>query len=460
VKLKRRSRQRPQSRSDWFPLRAGARPRRALRARKTARFGDAGKRAASEDAPPPSVRWTVATDPGQGEDPGPPLGVGSLMVPPQLGKAARAEHEATNAVPHRDSEPAQQHTPADIASQIRSLESRLDRMIRRAQDTAERDIPPSIRDQVGDAARDVVERLAAPLPSLERPGSDTGTVVDAARELLSSDYYLRQWGRIGMRNRSEEVDEFGFDPTYERRFAPVADFLYQRYFRVETKGIDAIPNEGRCLIVANHSGTIPLDGVMLRQALRHAHPGSRPLRWLAEDYLYYLPFAGSFITRIGAVRACQENAERLLEQENVVAAFPEGVKGIGKLFKERYRLQRFGRGGFIRLCLRTQTPIVPCAIVGAEETGPLLHRVEYLAKLLGLPYIPITPTFPLFGPLGLIPAPTKWRIECAERIDLTSYGRGAAEDNVLVGRLTERVRAIIQHMLDEAIRSRNSVWLG
>ena len=263
-----------------------------------------------------------------------------------------------------------------------------------------------------------------------------------------------------MRNRSEDVDDFGYDPTYEERFLPIAQFLYQRYFRVEVEGVDRIPAEGRCLIVANHSGTIPLDGIMLRMVLRQEHPAHRPLRWLAEDYLYYLPFAGSFITRIGAVRACQENAERLLTQENVVAAFPEGVKGIGKLFKERYRLQRFGRGGFIRLCLRTGTPIVPCAIVGAEETGPMLARAEYLARVLGLPYIPITPTFPLFGPLGLIPAPTKWRITFGEPVSLAEYGRKSAYDHVLVGRLTERVRASIQRMLDEAVGSRSSVWLG
>jgi 1-acyl-sn-glycerol-3-phosphate acyltransferase len=324
----------------------------------------------------------------------------------------------------------------------------------------EDEVPPSIREQVGTAAREVVERLAAPLPSLERPGADDGTVVEAARELFSSDYYLRQWGRVGMRNRSEDVDEFGYDPTYEQRFLPIAQFLYQRYFRVEVEGVDRIPEEGRCLIVANHSGTIPLDGIMLRMALRQEHPAHRPLRWLAEDYLYYLPFAGSFITRIGAVRACQENAERLLTQENVVAAFPEGVKGIGKLFKERYRLQRFGRGGFIRLCLRTSTPIVPCAIVGAEETGPMLARAEYVARVLGLPYIPITPTFPLFGPLGLVPAPTKWRITFGEPVSLAEYGRKAADDHVLVGRLTERVRANIQRMLDETVDSRSSVWLG
>ena len=407
-------------------------------------------------------RWTLASDPAAADESSLALGVGSLMVTPQMRERERQEREAAQSPDGSAAAVEDGASSVDLADQIRSLEARLDKMIRGAGmgGDPEDEVPPSIREQVGTAAREVVERLAAPLPSLERPGADDGTVVEAARELFSSDYYLRQWGRVGMRNRSEDVDEFGYDPTYEQRFLPIAQFLYQRYFRVEVEGVDRIPEEGRCLIVANHSGTIPLDGIMLRMALRQEHPAHRPLRWLAEDYLYYLPFAGSFITRIGAVRACQENAERLLTQENVVAAFPEGVKGIGKLFKERYRLQRFGRGGFIRLCLRTSTPIVPCAIVGAEETGPMLARAEYVARVLGLPYIPITPTFPLFGPLGLVPAPTKWRITFGEPVSLAEYGRKAADDHVLVGRLTERVRANIQRMLDETVDSRSSVWLG
>jgi 1-acyl-sn-glycerol-3-phosphate acyltransferase len=136
------------------------------------------------------------------------------------------------------------------------------------------------------------------------------------------------------------------------------------------------------------------------------------------------------------------------------------VQGIRKLFRERYRLQRFGRGGYIRLALRMRAPLVPCAIVGAEETNPLLYRVEYLASLFGLPYIPVTPTFPLLGPLGLVPAPSRWRIEFGEPISLDNYGPEAAEDHVLVGRLSERVRATIQNMLDKGVRERRSVWFG
>jgi 1-acyl-sn-glycerol-3-phosphate acyltransferase len=200
--------------------------------------------------------------------------------------------------------------------------------------------------------------------------------------------------------------------------------------------------------------------MMLRSAVRLEHPSSRELRWLAEDFIFYLPFAGAFFNRIGAVRACQENAERLLKKGSLVAVFPEGIQGIKKLYKDRYHLQRFGRGGFIRLCLRTQTPLVPCAVIGAEETNPMLYRVEYLSKALGLPYVPVTPTFPLLGPLGIVPAPSKWIIQFGEPMRFEGYGPEAADDHVLVGRLSERVRGAIQEMLERGLKGRQSVWFG
>jgi 1-acyl-sn-glycerol-3-phosphate acyltransferase len=199
---------------------------------------------------------------------------------------------------------------------------------------------------------------------------------------------------------------------------------------------------------------------MIKHAITREHGHPRDLRWLTEDFIYHMPFLGSAMNRLGAVRACQENAERLLAKEELVAVFPEGVKGIGKLFAERYRLQRFGRGGFIKLCLRTGTPIVPVAVVGAEETNPLLFKIEHLSKALGVPYVPVTPTFPALGPLGLLPAPTKWRIQFGEPLDLSSHGPEAADDEILVGKLAERVRATIQGMLDRAVGTRKSVFFG
>lgn len=199
---------------------------------------------------------------------------------------------------------------------------------------------------------------------------------------------------------------------------------------------------------------------MLKAAVKREHAAARDLRWLTEDFIYHMPFLGSAMNRLGAVRACQENAERLLAKEQLVAVFPEGVKGIGKLFADRYRLQRFGRGGFIKLCLRTGTPIVPVAVTGAEETNPLLFKIEHLSKALGVPYVPVTPTFPLLGPLGLLPAPTKWRIQLGEPLDLSAHGPEAADDEILVGKLAERVRATIQGMLDRSVGSRKSVFFG
>ncbi|WP_437617514.1 lysophospholipid acyltransferase family protein [Sorangium sp. So ce1151] len=350
------------------------------------------------------------------------------------------------------------HAPAPVTTdelqrQIRELEARLKGML--AGGTA----PDAGSAAPGgpETERSAREEGAPAASASEPPPSEPG----AARDVLSTDFYLRQWGRAGLRSRSEEVDEFGFDPKSEARYRPLFDFLCRHYFRIDLEGIEHIPDEGRCVVVSNHSGgPIPYDGLMLRAAVRREHPAQRELRWLADDFVYYLPFAGTLMNRLGAVRACQENAERLLAGERLIAVFPEGAKGSGKLYKDRYQLQRFGRGGFIRLCLRTRTPLVPCAIVGAEETNPLLYRVEHLTRALGIPYLPITPTFPALGPLGLVPAPTKWKIRLAEPVRVDAYGPEAADDEILVRRLAERVRATIQGLIDDTLATRKSVWFG
>ncbi len=221
-----------------------------------------------------------------------------------------------------------------------------------------------------------------------------------------------------------------------------------------------MPATGRVALVCNHSGAVPYDGIMLSMALRRDAPTPRQLRWLAEDFIFHLPFAGAFLTRLGAVRACQENAERLLRHDACVAMFPEGVKGIAKLYRDRYRLQRFGRGGHIKLCLRTRTPIVPVAIVGAEETHPLVAPSAPIARMLSLPYFPITPTFPLLGAAGLVPLPSKWHIVFGDPMPMDGYSPDAADDEVLVNRLNEKLRATIQDMLERALRARRSVFSG
>ena len=378
-------------------------------------------------------------------------GAGSAAEP-SVPAAVDSDPGRTSSFPPSPLDP---NTSVDsMQAQIHDIEARLDRMF---QKTAQKEA--EARSQAEQTARAIAERLHSPLPASE-PGGEQTPEADAARELLSSDYYVKQWGRTGIRDRSEEVDEFGLDPKFDTQLKPLFDFLYKRYFRVETRGMSNIPDEGRCLIVANHSGTFPYDGAMLKTAMRLAHPKARELRWLAEDFVFYLPFVGTFMNRIGAVRACQENAERLLKQDRLVGVFPEGVKGVGKLFRDRYRLQRFGRGGFVKLCLRTRTPIVPCAVIGAEESNPMLYRVEYMASAIGLPYFPITPTFPALGPLGLIPAPTKWRIHFGEIIRFDNYGPEAQDDSLLVAKLSEKVRTTVQAMVDQGLAERQSVWLG
>lgn len=363
-------------------------------------------------------------------DPHAELGLGSRMLPPTE-HYAEDGHEVMSLRPTTSLA-----SPEELEAQIRALEARLDGLIR---DTGGRESsPPSAPPARG--------------PQVDAP--------EPMRRIAESDFFQRQWGRTSLRERAEQVDEFGFDPALEARLMPLLSFLYSRWFRVEVRGVSQVPHEGRCLVVANHSGSVPLDGAMLRMALRREHPGGRELRWLAEDFLFYLPFTGTLINRLGAVRACQENAQRLLAAGKVVGVFPEGVKGIGKLFGERYRLQRFGRGGFVRLALRSRTPIVPAAIVGAEEASPMLYRMDYLAKALGLPYLPVTPTFPWLGPLGLAPAPTKWTITFGEPIDLGSYGAGAADDHVLVGKLSDQVRSRVQSLVDAGVARRRSVWFG
>ncbi len=368
------------------------------------------------------------------------LGIGARVVPltTQYGEA----FESTPPAP-------QERKSGDVEAQIRALEARLDGLSRQR--------------HFGDAAAEAEAEDSDPVSERRAPLAKTDSAPPAKvepPELPAEDFISRKWGRSALRSRSEEFDDFGLDPGFEQRVKPVVEFLYRSYFRTTVEGIDNVPAEGRCIVVANHSGALPLDGLMLRAALRIEHKQKRDLRWLAEDFVYYLPFAGVFMNRVGAVRACPENAERLLEKESIVGVFPEGVHGIKKLFQERYRLQRFGRGGYIRLCLRMRAPIVPCAIIGAEESSPLLYRLEGLTELVGLPYFPITPTFPFLGPAGLLPAPTKWRMRFGEPINLDNYGPEAADDHVLVGRLSERVRSSIQSMLDSGLRERRSVWFG
>ena len=256
-----------------------------------------------------------------------------------------------------------------------------------------------------------------------------------------------------------ETDEFGFDSDLtDHALLPLLRPLFQRWFRVETQGLEHVPSTGGALVVANHSRTLPVDALMATVALHDEHPARRRLRLLGADLLFDVPFIGAVARKLGVTLACNEDAERLLTEGELVGVFPEGFKGIGKPFRERYTLQRFGRGGFVTAALRTGVPIVPCAIVGAEEIYPMIGNAKTAARLLGLPYFPITPTFPLLGLLGLVPLPSKWLIAFGEPIETASYGPAAAEDPMLVFNLTDQVRETIQQALYELLLQRPSAW--
>jgi 1-acyl-sn-glycerol-3-phosphate acyltransferase len=256
-----------------------------------------------------------------------------------------------------------------------------------------------------------------------------------------------------------EVDDFGFDPELtDTVLMALARPLYKRWFRVEVRGIENLPDAGGALVVANHSGAVALDSLMTAIAVHDEHPRHRFLRMLGADLVFQVPFLGELARKSGATLASNPDAERLLATGELVGVWPEGFKGIGKPFSERYKLQRFGRGGFVSAALRTGTPIVPCAIVGAEEIYPILGNMPAIARLLGLPYAPITPTFPWLGPLGLIPLPSKWLIEFGAPVPTDRQPPGAADDPMLVFDLTDQVRQTIQQTLYALLVQRRSVF--
>jgi 1-acyl-sn-glycerol-3-phosphate acyltransferase len=255
-------------------------------------------------------------------------------------------------------------------------------------------------------------------------------------------------------------DEWGFDEGFAEAVFPLFEFLYESWWRVEVDGVRNVPAHGRGLIVANHAGALfPFDATMLTTAIMKEHPLPRWPRFMVLDWAFTLPFLSAFMRRVGGIPASPHNAGRLLDQDELVMVFPEGVKGTGKPFSERYRLQRFGRGGFVEIALRSGAPIVPAAVVGSEEIYPKIGDSPTLARAVGAPFVPITPTFPLLGPLGLVPLPSRWRIEFCEPIEVAAFGPEAAADRRVVFDLSEQVRETIQEKVYENLVKRGSTFL-
>ncbi len=256
---------------------------------------------------------------------------------------------------------------------------------------------------------------------------------------------LTDWGR------SERIEGLMDRTLYE--------FYYRYWFRAEVEGIENVPATGGALLVSNHSGALPPDAAMIAKAIREEHPRPRPLNITVEHFFKGYPGFSMLIPKIGCVAAHPANVQRLLYDEGeLVLVFPEGRKGTEKLYKDRYRLRRFGRGGFVEAAMRARVPIVPVCVVGAEEAQPVFAHLNLLKRLTGLLYAPLTPTFPHFGPLGMLGfLPAKFKLRFLEPI---AFEADMHEDKGLVQSTAHDVRARIQENLFEMISKRKSVWFG
>jgi len=272
--------------------------------------------------------------------------------------------------------------------------------------------------------------MATELPAMPEPLAVGGTLRGLARAVRTA---------VGLASRSTQVDPWGKDASLASSLRPLADLMYDSYWRVAVEGAENVPS-GPCIIVSNHAGALPLDGPMLHLVLRRERPDLPESRWLLEDQIFHAPFIGVLANRLGAVRASPENALRLLEEGRPVLVFPEGFQALSKPMHERYQLRRFGRGGYVKIAARAKVPIVPVAMVGGEEAMPLLAKLP--ARALGLPYLPIT----------LPPLPVQWKIRFAPPIELDDAPADVESDLAWVEQTNTRVRDTIDSMLLSLLR--------
>jgi 1-acyl-sn-glycerol-3-phosphate acyltransferase len=317
------------------------------------------------------------------------------------------------------------------------------------------ELPATVRRLRRDApllAMEGLGRLATALREL------TGREVIDIAAMMAVVQFLYQHAEA-IQGSSETLDDFGFDPRYTESFLPVFRWIYHRYWRVETTGVELVPGHGRALLVANHAGVLPWDGAMIKTALFEEHPRPRHARAMVASVFFEMPGLAWFLSRTGQTAGHPDHAHRLLERDELVLVFPEGVKGTGKGWSNRYRLRRFGRAGYVQTAIRAGAPIIPVSVVGSEEIYPMLADLSSVAELLGLPYFPVTPTFPLLGPLGMVPLPSKWRIQFHQPIRTDLCAPSDAADQRLVMALNDNIRETIQQGLVENLKLRKGVFL-
>lgn len=253
-------------------------------------------------------------------------------------------------------------------------------------------------------------------------------------------------------------DDLGFEQDLVDKLLPLATPFYDYYWRVEPDGLANIPADGPVLLVANHSGILPFDAVMVKYAV-YTNVPNRHLWVLMDRFVTRLPFLNVLFRKTGQVLACTENTQYLLDHGEAVLVFPEGVKGIAKPYSLRYKLRRFGRGGFVRMARKAAAPIVPVAVVGAEDIYRLVAKLEWPFKYLGIPFLPVTDTFPILGPLGVIPRPTKWRIKFLPQVTEHLAIAPGPDEDLKIQEIADSIRASIQSTIAEVLRKRRSVYL-
>ncbi|CDO86846.1 lysophospholipid acyltransferase family protein [Mycobacterium triplex] len=340
------------------------------------------------------------------------------------------------------------------------LHSNRGRVAARRRAEASRQHPSLLPDPHGHASAEQLAAVVSEIDDHRRVGGGASATEAPLNEFAQQVAAVAGFFRQRMTG-DYTVDEFGFDPHFNNAIVrPLLRFFFKSWFRCEVSGIENLPSEGPALLVANHAGVLPFDGLMLSVAVHDEHPAQRDMRLLAADMVFDLPLVGETARKAGHTMACTTDAHRLLAAGELTAVFPEGYKGLGKRFEDRYRLQRFGRGGFVTAALRTKAPIIPCSIIGSEEIYPMLTDVKLLARLFGLPYFPVTPLFPLAGPAGLLPLPSKWRIAFGEPIYTNDYAASDAEDPMVTFELTDQVRETIQQTLYRLLAGRRNVFLG